>query len=189
MTEKLDLTDKRIISELSKDGRMGLVDLGKRLGLSHTAVRNRLKSMIDRDILKIGPELNLRKLGLQVAVLGIEVDGLDRSMELARKFGKCPWVAFIAPMTGDFNIVMIVVGEDFQSLQNFIEMTVRPQPGIKRFSTSFTSTPFEPSHLPLRIPVDQAETAPCGMRCAECEFYTNELCPGCPSVIGYRGNF
>lgn len=182
-----DETDRKIISELQRDGRSGLVELGKRVGLTHPGVANRLKKLIGDDIVNIKAELNVKKLGMQIAVLGIEVDGLDRAMELSKKFGSCPRVAFIAPMTGDYNLIMILIGEDFTSLQHIIEKTIRPQPGVKRFSISVSSTPFEPKYLPIKVPLGRTKIAPCGKKCLECESFTSNLCQGCPSVIGYRG--
>lgn len=187
MARKLDKTERKLIAELSKDGRAGLVDLGKKLGLSHTTVGNRMKSLVKKGIMKISPVLNIKELGMQIAVLGVELDGLDSAMKFAKKFQDCPRVVFLAPMTGDFNLVMIVVSEDFKCLQNVIEKTLRVQPGVKRLSLSFTSTLLEPSFLHLKIPVATSETSPCNKKCRECESYLNELCVGCPSVGEYRG--
>lgn len=187
MTHKLDVTEKKIITELSKNGRAGLADIGRKLNLSHTAVGNRLKNLVEEDILKISPMLNIKKLGLQIAVLGVELDGLDNAMIFAKKFENCPRVVFLAPMTGDFNLVMIVVSEDFKCLQNVIEKTIRTQPGVKRLSLSFTSTPFEPSFFHLKMPINSSKSAPCSKKCQECESFINELCVGCPSVEEYKG--
>jgi len=182
-----DKKDKKIVAELQRDGRAGLVELGRRVGLSHPGVANRLKRLVGEDLVSIRAELNVKKLGLQVAVLGIEVEGLDRAMELAKKFSSCPRVVLIAPMTGDYNLIMISVGEDFTCLQNIIEKTIRPHPGVKRFSISFSSTPFEPTYLPVKVPLERTEISPCGKNCQGCDSFTLGLCLGCPSFTGYRG--
>jgi len=183
----LDETDKKIIAELQRDGRAGLVELGRRVGLSHPGVSNRLKRLVKEGLLNVKAELNVKKLGMQIALLGIEVDGLDRAMELAKKFTACPRVVFIAPMTGDYNLVMLLVGEDFTCLQNTIEKTIRPQNGAKRLSISVSSAPFEPLHLPLKVPLERTKTAPCGKECSKCQPFTTHACLGCPAVTGYRG--
>ena len=183
----LDFIDKQIIAELQEDGRVGIVELGKKVGLSHAGVSKRLKRLINEDLIKIRGELNLEKLNLQMAVLGIEVDGLDKAMELANRFSPCPRVAFVAPMTGNYNLVMILACENFKCLQNIIEKTIRPQSGIRRFSTSFTATSFKPTHLPIKTPTKKSDKTPCGKKCIECEPYIKNLCLGCPSTTQYKG--
>ncbi len=184
---QLDTRDRRIITEFKVDGRIGLVELSKRVGLSHPATANRLRRLLDRELIRVTAEVNLEKLGIHLVMLGIEVDGLDRAMELCRHFKDCPRVFLITPMTGEYNVTMVLVGEDFASLQTFIEKTVRPQPGVRRFSANFSSMPFKPAFLPLTLSVERKDVAPCGKTCAECDAFTSKVCPGCPMVKGYRG--
>jgi len=182
-----DDIDKQIIAELQRDGRIGLVELGKKIKLSHPGAGNRLKKLLAEDLVKVRADLNLRKLGMHLVALGIEVDGLDRAMEFAKKFSSCPRIAFIAPMTGDYNLFMILVCEEIRCLQHLIEKTIRPLGGVKRISISFSSTPFEPAYLPIKIPVEKNEVAPCGKNCGKCEIFRAGLCIGCPATTNYRG--
>jgi DNA-binding Lrp family transcriptional regulator len=182
-----DDIDKQIIAELQRDGRIGLVELGKKIKLSHPGAGNRLKKLLAEDLVKVRADLNLRKLGMHLVALGIEVDGVDRAMEFAKKFSLCPRTAFIAPMTGDYNLFMILVCEEIRCLQHLIEKTIRPLGGVKRLSISFSSTPFEPTYLPIKIPVEKGEIAPCEKNCGKCEIFRAGLCIGCPATTNYRG--
>lgn len=41
-----DEADRVIVSELQRDGRTSLADIGRKLGVSHVAVRKRLKRLV-----------------------------------------------------------------------------------------------------------------------------------------------
>ena len=183
----LDPKDRRIINELQADGRIGLVELSKNVGLSHPSTGVRLQKLLSEDLVRITAMVNLKQLDIHIAVLVIEVDGLDQAMELCKNFSDCPRVFLAMPMSGDYNVAMVLVGEDFASLQIFIEKGVRPQPGVRRFSASFSSTPFKPAFLPISLPVELSNIAPCGEKCTDCDAFTSKVCTGCPAVEGYRG--
>jgi predicted transcriptional regulator len=50
--QDLDKIDKRILSILQEDSRRSFVDLAKDLDLSETAMRNRVKKLVDTRIIK-----------------------------------------------------------------------------------------------------------------------------------------
>ena len=64
--ENLDRVDWKIIAELQKDGRVSLVELGRRVGLKHPSVRARLARLTSSNVIKVQANLNLRKLGYNV---------------------------------------------------------------------------------------------------------------------------
>ncbi|MBO3755166.1 MAG: AsnC family transcriptional regulator, partial [Candidatus Brockarchaeota archaeon] len=51
-----------LISELQKDGRKPLSQIAKKLGVSHVAVRKRLKKLLDKELMSVTANLNLEAL-------------------------------------------------------------------------------------------------------------------------------
>ena len=61
---KLDETDKRILELLTINGRMSYVDIGKELGLSRVAIRERVNQLIEKGIIeKFSVVINSEKVG------------------------------------------------------------------------------------------------------------------------------
>ena len=54
----LDNIDKKIISELQKNGRISYKDIAKKLGVSDGTIRFRIKKLIQKKLLKISASIN-----------------------------------------------------------------------------------------------------------------------------------
>lgn len=64
-TDDLDHFDLKILEALSEDGRMSVLQLSKRVGLSKTPCQTRLKRLVDEGyILGFRAVLNPQKLGV-----------------------------------------------------------------------------------------------------------------------------
>ncbi len=48
----MEETDRRIVEQLARDGRMSYTDLGKALGMSTSAVHQRVRRLEERGVLK-----------------------------------------------------------------------------------------------------------------------------------------
>ncbi|MBD1381093.1 AsnC family transcriptional regulator [Bacillus sp. IB182487] len=71
---KVDQTDKKILELLSINGRMSYVDIGKELGLSRVAVRERVNQMMEKGIIeKFSVVINSEAVGKTVSAF-FEVD-------------------------------------------------------------------------------------------------------------------
>jgi Lrp/AsnC family transcriptional regulator, leucine-responsive regulatory protein len=66
----LDQTDRRIIGELTHDGRVPLAELGRRVSLSPPAVAERVKRLEQSGVITgYGAQLDPRKLGYQLTAI------------------------------------------------------------------------------------------------------------------------
>jgi Lrp/AsnC family transcriptional regulator, leucine-responsive regulatory protein len=66
----LDQTDRRIIGELTRDGRLPLAELGRRVSLSPPAVAERVKRLEQSGVITgYRAELDPRKLGYQLTAI------------------------------------------------------------------------------------------------------------------------
>ena len=67
----LDEIDKEIIIMINDNWQQGTTQMGKKLGISHTAVRSRLKRL-QRDILKVNCTIDIEKIGLKMFFICLE---------------------------------------------------------------------------------------------------------------------
>ncbi len=66
MRKVIDDFDSQIIHLLKQNGRMPNTEIGKRLNLSDTAIRKRIKRLVDNEIIQIVAVVNQLKLGYEI---------------------------------------------------------------------------------------------------------------------------
>lgn len=185
---KLDNTDRKLIEMLSRDGRLGLTEMGRVLGLSHVAVAKRLKKLLEREVIKVQAALGIEAVGLRLLVVLMEVEGPERLDEVKRVLEKCPRMLVLATLLAGYNLAAIMFAEDEGVLESITTCcAIRDLPGIKRTEVYVVGKLVKPRFLPLTPAEKRSQVAPCGRRCGECFRYVDGRCVGCPSFTGYRG--
>jgi DNA-binding Lrp family transcriptional regulator len=183
-----DDVDKVIVSELQEDGRVSLVSIGKKIGISHVAVRKRLDNLLKENLLKVSADINAESLGGRVAVITVEVENYSRLKELIGLFQHCPRVIFLFTLSAS-NLMTVFFGENLSTLESTIGVcSLRVHKGVRRSDVQIGEAPAYPQFLPLRVQSKKdAETAPCGISCASCERLESKKCFGCPATKFYNG--
>jgi DNA-binding Lrp family transcriptional regulator len=101
---KLTEMDRRIFSELSSNGRASYHAIGKKLGVSESLVRQRVKRATDAGVLSINALVNPASLGADVmAWIGIR-SRRAMAMELARTLADWPTASYVAVTAGRFDV-------------------------------------------------------------------------------------
>jgi Lrp/AsnC family transcriptional regulator for asnA, asnC and gidA len=141
MREPLDATDCRLAKLLSSDAQDSVNQLADKLQLSPPTVRTRLKSLIEKNILRIVGLLNLsERPELIAAIVGINANAQGHLDELVKKIGDLPFVTSVSIVTGRFDmIVEVLVAGDVQDLYRFTsELLPRVAgPGVVSRSETF----------------------------------------------------
>lgn len=186
MFDKIDETDTLLIEELQKNGRKPLSQIAKKAGISLVAIKKRLTKLLDKGLISISADLNVEAFEA-IATLIVEVENYIRLKEFLEMYKNCPRMLFLAPLSGT-KLVLIIVGEDRQTLENVIGVcSVRSQKGVRRSEVYFVNQPVYPKYFPIRIiGLRSSQTAPCGFKCGSCESFTSNECIGCPSTSSYR---
>lgn len=184
----MDYVDRGIYSILLEDGRTSLSSMGRRLGLSHVSIRNRLENLKKESVINVYAGINLEKLGFRIVIINCEIETHELLRHLIKIFSKCPRVIFMARTTGEYNLMMIMVAEDMNTLNAIIEIcSIRTFKGIRRSEVIIGETPELPKFIPIRLFTDKSEEdAPCGINCGKCLRYNENKCLGCPSTRYYK---
>jgi Lrp/AsnC family transcriptional regulator for asnA, asnC and gidA len=132
----LDDLDQAIIEILIADGRAPFSQIAKELGVSANTVRNRLKSLLEQDVIEISaypnPNRGPSRLRVQLA-FRVEASQYD---SVARRLAECPVVHYLALTTGRFDLVAVATFTDRQELLRFITDIVSGTPGIVAMESS-----------------------------------------------------
>jgi DNA-binding Lrp family transcriptional regulator len=84
-----DKTDEKIVLKLLENSRISLKELGSKLKLSPLTIKNRIKKLIEKDVIKnFMISLNFNKLESKFIVLNYSAETMDVSKEVRRVTGK-----------------------------------------------------------------------------------------------------
>jgi Lrp/AsnC family transcriptional regulator for asnA, asnC and gidA len=130
----VDETDRIIISFLQRDSRTPAAEIAKRLGLSETTVRNRIRKLADSGVIRsFTVNLDLAKLGKAVAAL-IMVNTKKGQLEAVKELIGVSEAVEIYSITGEFDYVVKVICENPTELEKIIEK-IRLCPSVEKTTT------------------------------------------------------
>ncbi|MCG3420235.1 Lrp/AsnC family transcriptional regulator [Oceanobacillus jordanicus] len=134
---KHDDIDRKLLEELTEDGRLSYVELAEKVGLSRVAVKDRIQNLKDKGVIeKFTVVINSEKFGKNVSAF-FEVDVEPKQLQqVAQNLADNPHVASIYQMTGPSTLHMHVLVEDFQKLEVFINEELYAVTGITRVESS-----------------------------------------------------
>jgi Lrp/AsnC family transcriptional regulator, regulator for asnA, asnC and gidA len=141
MREKFDRADRRLAKLLSHEGREGVNNLAAQLDLSAPTVRSRLKTLIERNLLKIVGVLNVaERPELITAIIGIHANGHGRLDEIAKRMAELPFVTSVSIVTGRYDLIAEVLFEGDMDDLYHVTSTLLPglaEPGVIQGSETF----------------------------------------------------
>jgi Lrp/AsnC family transcriptional regulator, regulator for asnA, asnC and gidA len=131
----VDELDKKIIAELRGNARRSYTDIGKKLKISEGTVRNRVKSLQKKNIIKLEAIINPYSIGYNfVSIMGFQVRVAELS-QVAEALIKMPNVYYLALVTGRYDLVAIIMTRTSQELSDFIKEKTPAMPSILRSET------------------------------------------------------
>ena len=129
----LDDISKEIIEQLQQDGRRSYAAIGKAVGLSEAAVRQRVQRLIDGGAMQIVAVTDPMTLGFRrQTMIGVRCSGdLDRVADQLAAMHEIDYVVIIA---GSFDLLIEVVCEDDDQLLEILSR-VRSIPSVTATET------------------------------------------------------
>ena len=132
--QPLDEISKAIVVELQGDGRKSYADIGKAVGLSETAVRQRVQKLAETGVMQVVAVTDPTQLGFtRQAMIGIRATGDTRS--LAEALTAMPEIDYIALTAGSFDVLAECVVEDDDALVALLNAKIRGLPGVESTET------------------------------------------------------
>lgn len=130
----LDSTSKAIIEQLQLDGRRSYAEIGKAVGLSEAAVRQRVQKLTDTGVMQIVAVTDPMRIGFsRQAMLGIRVSGDTRVV--ADQLAELSEVSYVVLSAGTFDILAEVVCEDDDALIELLNDKIRSVEGVSETET------------------------------------------------------
>ena len=115
-----DNIDEKIINYLKEDSRESFVDIGKKLKLSESAVRRRVKNLVDsKTINKFTIELG--EENVTSAIVLVSVDSATDTSKVSLKLAKLDGVKTVYEITGQYDITTIMSASSIAEINNSID--------------------------------------------------------------------
>ncbi|MEI5675783.1 MULTISPECIES: Lrp/AsnC family transcriptional regulator [Nocardioides] len=126
---QLDDVSKAIIEQLQQDGRRSYAAIGKVVGLSEAAVRQRVQRLIDGGVMQVVAVTDPLELGFaRQAMVGVRVSG--RLEPVADAIAAIPEVDYVVITAGSFDLLVEVVAESDEHLLEVISGRIRDTEGV-----------------------------------------------------------
>jgi Lrp/AsnC family leucine-responsive transcriptional regulator len=155
----LDRYDHRILSELQRDGRLPVVELADKIGLSPTPCARRIKALESEGVIEgYAAILNPPRVGLAVqAIVHVKltehtdesVARFERDIELLEEVTSC------FATTGAYDFILQVFGRDLEDLSAVILKKLLRIPRVRDVQSSVVLATIKRS---TRIPLAHLES-------------------------------
>lgn len=150
----LDRTDRRILEQLQRDGRLSHVELAERVGLSPTPCTRRVRRLEKAGIIRgYAAILDPKRVGQNVgAYIQIKLDRhTDDVIERFRRtLEERPEVVAAHAMTGEMDFLLHVVVPDLDALGQFTLHQLLKLPGVRDVRSSLVLETLKSS---ARVPI------------------------------------
>lgn len=131
---QLDDLSKAIVEQLQQDGRRSYADIGKAVGLSEAAVRQRVQKLTDAGVMQVVAVTDPMQLGFyRQAMIGIRVTG-DTTV-VADQLALIAAVDYVVLTAGSFDILVEVVCENDDDLIELLNTHIRGIDGVQSTET------------------------------------------------------
>lgn len=120
----LDDVSKAIIEQLQEDGRRSYAEIGKAVGLSEAAVRQRVQKLTESGVMQIVAVTDPLQLGFyRQAMIGVRASGDTRVV--ADRLAALDAVDYVVLTAGEFDILAEVVCENDEDLITLLNAEIR----------------------------------------------------------------
>jgi len=129
----VDEIDERIMRLLEENSRMTYVEIGRTVGLSEGAVRNRVQALVSEGVIKRFTIEKSSTHGLRALTM-IAVNPGMPTYEVSKMVNQLAGVERIYEVTGEYDIVMVSSGSSIEGINKVIE-DIRKIEGVEKTNT------------------------------------------------------
>lgn len=142
-----DGLNQQIIRMLEEDGRRPFAEIAAALDVSEGTIRNRVNALRQAGRMRIVAIVDPAEAEYQTdAMLGLKVASAATPTAVAERLGPLPEVVYILWVSGRYDLLVEVVGDERDHLVAFLERHIHGQPdivgvesmvGLKNFKNQF----------------------------------------------------
>src|ERR671933_772640 len=120
MSNEFDSTDERIIQLLREDSRKSFVDIGAHIGLSESAVRRRVKNLMDSGLIRRFT-IEMGTSNKTSAITFISVDSHVETDIVCSKLRDLEGIEVIYEITGQYDIAVVIAAPTIADINRSVD--------------------------------------------------------------------
>jgi DNA-binding Lrp family transcriptional regulator len=165
----IDQIDKKIISELLKDGRASYKKMGDIVGYTIMGVKRRVEKMLSEGLIDVSAGISVDVLNFHTGLILLEIESREALSRCLERFKECPRILNMFTLLAGYNLAVLTVAEDRETLESesIERCSLRSMPGVRRTEFypigSIHYSPF--LRMRLNLATRDREVAPCGVKC------------------------
>jgi len=185
---KIDKRDRIILNLIYNNQEISQEEIAKKIHIAQPSVAARIKKLKKIGLIEQNIGINLNKVGLKVAMVRLATTNTEKILNM---FRDCPFFLNGFIVSGEENLVLLLVGDDMSSLESIIDSHIRPNINVQSVDFDVIITSIKDFVIPINIPKEALNNPPCGLdhKCEECYAYKTNRCFGCPATGKYKGIF
>lgn len=154
MNSRLDATDRKILAQIQKDGRISLTELGERVGLSLSPCQRRVRALEDAGVIQeYRARIDPSAVGLTFSAIVFATlrESTQQSVEaFEASLHKVPEIVQAQRLFGDPDYILHIVARDLPAFQTLYDAKLSALPHVLRLaSTLVMKSIFENRPLPI----------------------------------------
>ncbi|MGB9676509.1 MAG: Lrp/AsnC family transcriptional regulator [Candidatus Bathyarchaeales archaeon] len=142
----LDALDYKILEALQTDARQTYTDIGKRLGIAHSTVYDRIRRLEKYGVIKqYTAIIDTENIGEKniTAIMAIYTDPKE-SEKVAKTLSNFQQILEVyMSLSEELQVIAKVIAKDQEALHSFIANSVAPLPGVLRIRTAIITKKFK----------------------------------------------
>jgi DNA-binding Lrp family transcriptional regulator len=148
----LDAKDLEILRALQEDSRETYGAIGKRLGIAHSTVHDRIRRMEEQKVIKSYTAIiDAEKIGIRTitAIMTVYTDPKETE-RVAAKLATLPGVLEVyTSLSDELLVIAKVTAASQENLHEFIANSVAPLTGVLRIRTSLVTKKFRETQFSI----------------------------------------
>lgn len=148
----LDQADMEILKALQEDSRQTYTAIGKRLGITHSTVYDRIRKMEKQKVIRnYTTFIDLEKVGVKhiLAIVTVYTDPKETE-RVAEKLAESPEVLEVYTSLSDELLIMAkIVAATQEDLHAFVANSIAPLDGVLRIRTSMITKKLKETHFSI----------------------------------------
>ncbi|MFW9934464.1 MAG: Lrp/AsnC family transcriptional regulator [Candidatus Thorarchaeota archaeon] len=132
----LDEVDLQILHVLQSNSRISFSELGRSVGLSATAARNRINNLVSRGIItKLGAELDWVKIGWPIQSLLLIRTAHGKAEAVTKQLQKIPQILSITKTAGNVDLVVRLLASGISDFTALLHKSISKISDIRNINT------------------------------------------------------
>jgi DNA-binding Lrp family transcriptional regulator len=144
--DKIDIINQKLLHCLEEDADQSSLELGKKLGISATSVRRRIRDLKKRGILHVIGTVDAERTGYMFPIIFLIDAEYNKIDSVSKALAKYEQIRLLSCYTGKYPIIATAVFKRNTEISDFLEHVSKNVTGFTQIETLVCLRPIKGSY-------------------------------------------